>query len=101
MVRKNEKKKKKQYVNRLINNSPDRQTQFAQWLLIYGNMLIFTEDCFEWSELSIFLSVGSVPSLASGLLFGGLASFGAYQVSQNPQNIYVSLGWYFYSFTQS
>lgn len=37
---------------------------------------------------------GSVPSLAAGLLFGGLAGFGAYQVSNDPNNIWVSLGWY-------
>uniref|UniRef100_A0A8C0Y527 Transmembrane protein 14C n=1 Tax=Cyprinus carpio carpio TaxID=630221 RepID=A0A8C0Y527_CYPCA len=34
----------------------------------------------------------SVPSLAAGLLFGGLAGFGAYQTSQDPKNIWVSLG---------
>lgn len=34
---------------------------------------------------------GSVPSLAAGLLFGSLAGLGAYQVSQNPNNIWVSL----------
>lgn len=39
-------------------------------------------------------SLGSVPSLAAGLLFGGLAGFGAYNISQNSQNIWVSLGWY-------
>lgn len=39
----------------------------------------------------LFLS-GSVPSLAAGLLFGGLAGFGAYQISNNPDNVWVSLG---------
>ncbi|XP_041670415.1 transmembrane protein 14C isoform X2 [Cheilinus undulatus] len=34
----------------------------------------------------------SVPSLAAGLLFGGLAGFGAYQISNDPNNIWVSLG---------
>uniref|UniRef100_A0A4W4GB27 Transmembrane protein 14C n=1 Tax=Electrophorus electricus TaxID=8005 RepID=A0A4W4GB27_ELEEL len=38
-----------------------------------------------------YVKAGSVPSLAAGLLFGGLAGFGAYQVSQDPQNIWVSL----------
>ncbi|XP_041331388.1 uncharacterized protein LOC121357818 isoform X2 [Pyrgilauda ruficollis] len=33
----------------------------------------------------------SVPSLAAGLFFGSLAGLGAYQVSQNPNNIWVSL----------
>lgn len=37
---------------------------------------------------------GSVPSLAAGLLFGGLAGFGAYQISNDPTNVWVSLGWY-------
>ncbi|KAL1248898.1 hypothetical protein QQF64_022216 [Cirrhinus molitorella] len=38
-----------------------------------------------------YVKAGSVPSLAAGLLFGGLAGFGAYQTSQDPQNIWVSL----------
>ncbi|KAM4606376.1 transmembrane protein 14C isoform 1-T2 [Polymixia lowei] len=38
-----------------------------------------------------YVKAGSVPSLAAGLLFGGLAGFGAYQVSNDPQNIWVSL----------
>ncbi|XP_041817641.1 transmembrane protein 14C isoform X1 [Chelmon rostratus] len=33
----------------------------------------------------------SVPSLAAGLLFGGLAGFGAYQISNDPKNVWVSL----------
>ncbi|XP_026093557.1 transmembrane protein 14C-like isoform X1 [Carassius auratus] len=39
-----------------------------------------------------YVKAGSVPSLAAGLLFGGLAGFGAYQTSQDPKNIWVSLG---------
>ncbi|XP_053198421.1 transmembrane protein 14C [Scomber japonicus] len=39
-----------------------------------------------------YVKAGSVPSLAAGLLFGGLAGFGAYQVSNDPNNIWVSLG---------
>ncbi|XP_057178856.1 transmembrane protein 14C [Triplophysa rosa] len=38
-----------------------------------------------------YIKAGSVPSLAAGLLFGGLAGFGAYQISQDPRNIWVSL----------
>lgn len=41
----------------------------------------------------LFLS-GSVPSLAAGLLFGSLAGLGAYQISNDPNNVWVSLGWY-------
>ena len=36
--------------------------------------------------------VGSVMSLAMGLLFGGFAGYGAMQTSANPRNIMVSLG---------
>uniref|UniRef100_A0A673JQZ3 Transmembrane protein 14C n=1 Tax=Sinocyclocheilus rhinocerous TaxID=307959 RepID=A0A673JQZ3_9TELE len=36
-----------------------------------------------------YVKAGSrVPSLAAGLLFGGLAGFGAYQTSQDPKNIF-------------
>uniref|UniRef100_A0A8C9BW61 Transmembrane protein 14C n=1 Tax=Phocoena sinus TaxID=42100 RepID=A0A8C9BW61_PHOSS len=38
-----------------------------------------------------YARAGSVPSLAAGLLFGGLAGFGAYQLSQDPRNIWVFL----------
>ncbi|KAG7257094.1 hypothetical protein CRUP_026562 [Coryphaenoides rupestris] len=38
-----------------------------------------------------YVKAGSVPSLAAGLLFGGLAGVGAYQVSNDPRNIWVSL----------
>lgn len=39
-----------------------------------------------------YAKAGSVPSLAAGLLFGGLAGLGAYQLSQDPKNIWVFLG---------
>lgn len=35
---------------------------------------------------------GSVTSLAAGLLFGLLAAVGAYLASQNPKNVWLSLG---------
>ncbi|XP_062377129.1 transmembrane protein 14C [Sardina pilchardus] len=38
-----------------------------------------------------YVKAGSVPSLAAGLLFGGLAGVGAYQISEDPKNIWVSL----------
>ncbi|XP_053716896.1 transmembrane protein 14C [Synchiropus splendidus] len=38
-----------------------------------------------------YVKAGSVPSLAAGLLFGSAAGFGAYQVSNDPANIWVSL----------
>ncbi|OXB60170.1 hypothetical protein ASZ78_012321 [Callipepla squamata] len=38
-----------------------------------------------------YAKAGSVPSLAAGLLFGSLAGLGAYQLSQNPSNVWISL----------
>ncbi|XP_076601682.1 transmembrane protein 14C-like [Chaetodon auriga] len=39
-----------------------------------------------------YLKAGSVSSLAAGLLFGLLAAVGAYRASQNPRNVWLSLG---------
>uniref|UniRef100_A0ABI7YH88 Transmembrane protein 14C n=1 Tax=Felis catus TaxID=9685 RepID=A0ABI7YH88_FELCA len=44
--------------------------------------------CFWWDH---WLCKSSVPSLAAGLLFGSLAGLGAYQLSQDPRNIWVFL----------
>lgn len=41
---------------------------------------------------ALFFIEGSVPSLAAGLLFGGLAGLGAYQQSKDPKNVWLSLG---------
>uniref|UniRef100_A0A7N9CT92 Transmembrane protein 14C n=1 Tax=Macaca fascicularis TaxID=9541 RepID=A0A7N9CT92_MACFA len=38
-----------------------------------------------------YVKAGSVPSLAAGLLFGSLAGLGAYQLSQDPRNVWVFL----------
>lgn len=38
-----------------------------------------------------YVKAGSVPSLMAGLVFGALASIGAYQTSQDPHNYYLSL----------
>ncbi|XP_072139834.1 transmembrane protein 14C [Mobula birostris] len=38
-----------------------------------------------------YVRAGSVPSLAAGLLFGSVAGIGAYQITQNPKNIWLSL----------
>ncbi|XP_006634531.1 transmembrane protein 14C [Lepisosteus oculatus] len=38
-----------------------------------------------------YVKAGSVPSLAAGLVFGGLAGLGAYQMSHNPKNVWISL----------
>ncbi|MBN3285873.1 TM14C protein, partial [Polyodon spathula] len=38
-----------------------------------------------------YVKAGSVPSLAAGLLFGSLAGLGAYQMSQDPKNVWMSL----------
>lgn len=38
-----------------------------------------------------YAKAGSLPSLAAGLLFGSAATFGAYQISNNPRNFQVAL----------
>ncbi|KAI4806792.1 hypothetical protein KUCAC02_017591 [Chaenocephalus aceratus] len=38
-----------------------------------------------------YVKAGSVPSLAAGVVFGGLAGFGAYQISNDPKQVWVSL----------
>ncbi|XP_050733900.1 transmembrane protein 14C-like [Eriocheir sinensis] len=39
-----------------------------------------------------YVKAGSIPSLGAGLLFGSLLGFGAYQLSENPNNYYLTLG---------
>ncbi|XP_054452440.1 transmembrane protein 14C-like [Anoplopoma fimbria] len=39
-----------------------------------------------------YVKAGSSTSLAAGLLFGLLAAVGAYLASQNPKNVWLSLG---------
>jgi len=39
-----------------------------------------------------YVKAGSVPSLGAGLLFGTLLGFGAYQLSGDPNNYYLTLG---------
>ncbi|KPP64887.1 transmembrane protein 14C-like [Scleropages formosus] len=39
-----------------------------------------------------YIKAGSIASLVAGLLFGGLAGFGSYQMSHNPKNVWVFLG---------
>ncbi|XP_040000181.1 transmembrane protein 14C-like isoform X2 [Xiphias gladius] len=39
-----------------------------------------------------YVKAGSVTSLAAGLLFGLLAAVGAYLASQDPRNVWLSLG---------
>uniref|UniRef100_A0A8C9GZZ0 Transmembrane protein 14C n=1 Tax=Piliocolobus tephrosceles TaxID=591936 RepID=A0A8C9GZZ0_9PRIM len=38
-----------------------------------------------------YVKAGSLPSLAAGLFFCSLASLGAYQLSQDPRNVWVFL----------
>uniref|UniRef100_A0A8I3P5Z1 Transmembrane protein 14C n=1 Tax=Canis lupus familiaris TaxID=9615 RepID=A0A8I3P5Z1_CANLF len=47
--------------------------------------------CFWWDHWLCESRYGSVPSLAAGLFFGSLAGLGAYQLSQDPRNIWVFL----------
>ncbi|KAH3697006.1 transmembrane protein 14C-like [Dreissena polymorpha] len=39
-----------------------------------------------------YVKSASLPSLAAGLTFGSLAALGAYQTTQNPADVKVSLG---------
>ncbi|PNJ71120.1 TMEM14B isoform 17, partial [Pongo abelii] len=39
-----------------------------------------------------YVKTGRVPSLAAGLLFGSLAGLGAYQLYQDPRNVWGFLG---------
>lgn len=39
-----------------------------------------------------YLKAGSAISLGAGCLFGGLAGIGAYKTSQDPSNVWLSLG---------
>ncbi|XP_076826215.1 transmembrane protein 14C-like [Brachyhypopomus gauderio] len=41
-----------------------------------------------------YIKAGSITSLIAGLLFGILAAVGAFLTSQNPKNVWVSLGTY-------
>ncbi|XP_030673144.1 transmembrane protein 14C isoform X3 [Nomascus leucogenys] len=53
-----------------------------------------TPKCHFWTQVGGNLwptQTGSVPSLAAGLLFGSLAGLGAYQLSQDPRNVWVFL----------
>uniref|UniRef100_A0A8C6FFU4 Transmembrane protein 14C n=1 Tax=Moschus moschiferus TaxID=68415 RepID=A0A8C6FFU4_MOSMO len=47
-----------------------------------------------------YAKAGSVPSLAAGLLFSGLAGLGTYQLSQDPEHFtfpsyFWNLGWHY------
>ncbi|KAG0713129.1 Transmembrane protein 14C [Chionoecetes opilio] len=46
----------------------------------------------EWVKSETESLKRSVPSLAAGLVFGSLLSFGAYQLSNNPNDYYLTLG---------
>ncbi|XP_047119154.1 transmembrane protein 14C [Schistocerca piceifrons] len=39
-----------------------------------------------------YVKAGSVPSLGAGLLFGGILGYGAYQISQDPNDYHILLG---------
>lgn len=41
--------------------------------------------------MSLIKILGSIPSLAAGLLFGSALAYGAYQVSQDPSNYSMQL----------
>jgi len=39
-----------------------------------------------------YAKAGSIPSLGAGLLFGSVLAYGANQLSENPNNYYLTLG---------
>merc|ERR1712168_760232 len=39
-----------------------------------------------------YVKAGSIPPLGAGLLFGSVLGYGAYQLSENPNNYYLTLG---------
>ncbi|KAG9275801.1 transmembrane protein 14Cb [Astyanax mexicanus] len=41
-----------------------------------------------------YINAGSMMSLIAGLVFGVLAAIGSRQISQNPRNVWLSLGTY-------
>ncbi|XP_016090089.1 transmembrane protein 14C-like isoform X1 [Sinocyclocheilus grahami] len=68
-------------------------------LIVYQNLPLVLIMAVDWAGYGYaalvasggvigYVKAGSVPSLAAGLLFGGLAGFGAYQTSQDPKNIF-------------
>jgi len=53
-------------------------------------------DCWQMKTVSVDCCVhtGSAMSLVAGVLFGGLAAAGTFQMSNDPQNFYLLLGQY-------
>ena len=47
--------------------------------------------------MNFLIFTGSTISLAAGLLFGGIAGFGAYRMSNDPKDVWVSLGYSYVS----
>uniref|UniRef100_A0ABM5GAP9 Transmembrane protein 14C n=1 Tax=Pogona vitticeps TaxID=103695 RepID=A0ABM5GAP9_9SAUR len=53
---------------------------------------VLEKSWFTWSGCNVRdREACSVPSLAAGLVFGGLAGLGAYRLSENPKDIWLSL----------
>ncbi|XP_008436935.1 transmembrane protein 14C isoform X1 [Poecilia reticulata] len=69
----------------LINGSACASNMSVDWIG-YGYATLVASG-----GVAGYVKAGSVPSLAAGLLFGGLAGFGAYQISNDPNNVWVSL----------
>ncbi|KAJ8268040.1 hypothetical protein COCON_G00132120 [Conger conger] len=69
------------------------------WLTAREQRVRMSVDWFGYGYASLvaaggimgYARTGSIPSLIAGLFFGLLSAIGAYRISQNPQNIRVSL----------
>ena len=61
---------------------PTSKQQSRVTYMLYFNSIYNFNTCFT----------ASLPSLAAGLTFGGLAAVGAYHTTQNPADVKVSLG---------
>ncbi|XP_078143871.1 transmembrane protein 14C-like isoform X1 [Centroberyx gerrardi] len=67
---------------------------------VSARLIIMTTDWIGLSYAALvssggimgYVKAGSVTSLVAGLLFGLLAGIGAYLASQNPKNVWLSLG---------
>lgn len=75
--------------------------EFIVCFLLYFLIKLFTHSTFAifpmlcWTyvfKISILCTLGSLPSLGMGILFGSLLGYGAHQTSQNPNNYYLAFG---------
>uniref|UniRef100_A0AAZ3Q6G4 Transmembrane protein 14C n=1 Tax=Oncorhynchus tshawytscha TaxID=74940 RepID=A0AAZ3Q6G4_ONCTS len=59
--------------------------------MIQSTHAFWMTDWAGYGYAALIASGGAMGYVKAGLLFGGLAGVGAYQISQDPKNIWVSL----------